>query len=198
MLESSFFDVADHYRLNDAVPAEPRWEIQGHGSVAGALRDDVARSCPSPWFQVRLTLDRGTRIDVLAVLADGRISIEDVRAQPPLSAAEFASLAPWWEGPLQEACRSVADPHDLTAPAPAPAAASPEAGESGARRARAALPRGVEGRRAVAETYRAAQSEGGDPVLAVMCATGRSRRKSLRLIAGARDAGLLTPRHHRR
>ncbi|MEU5778930.1 DUF6214 family protein, partial [Streptomyces venezuelae] len=40
--------------------------------------------------------------------------------------------------------------------------------------------------------------EGRDPVLAVMCATGRSRRKSLRLIAGARDAGLLTPRHHRR
>lgn len=37
-----------------------------------------------------------------------------------------------------------------------------------------------------------------DPVLAVMDATGHSRRKSLRLIAGARDAGLLTPRHIRR
>ncbi|WP_244164817.1 DUF6214 family protein, partial [Streptomyces silaceus] len=57
---------------------------------------------------------------------------------------------------------------------------------------------GSAGRRAVADTYRAAQDEGRDPVLAVMCATGRSRRKSLKLIAGARDEGYLTPRHHRR
>jgi hypothetical protein len=35
-------------------------------------------------------------------------------------------------------------------------------------------------------------------VLAVMGATGRSRRKSLRMIARARDAGFLTPRHARR
>jgi hypothetical protein len=34
-------------------------------------------------------------------------------------------------------------------------------------------------------------------VLAVMCVTGRSRRKSLRLIAGARDEGYLAPRHNR-
>ncbi|WP_237773090.1 DUF6214 family protein, partial [Streptomyces luteocolor] len=66
------------------------------------------------------------------------------------------------------------------------------------RRARPSLPRGSAGRRAVADTYRAAQDEGRDPVLAVMCATGRSRRKSLKLIAGARDEGYLTPRHHRR
>jgi hypothetical protein len=35
-------------------------------------------------------------------------------------------------------------------------------------------------------------------VLAVMSATGHSRRRSLRLIAQARDAGFLTPRHVRR
>ncbi|SCG04203.1 MULTISPECIES: DUF6214 family protein, partial [unclassified Streptomyces] len=46
--------------------------------------------------------------------------------------------------------------------------------------------------------YRAAQQAGQDPVLAVMSATGFSRRKSLKLIAGARDEGHLTPRHHRR
>ncbi|MBG0857264.1 hypothetical protein I2W78_36805 [Streptomyces spinoverrucosus] len=68
----------------------------------------------------------------------------------------------------------------------------------GARRARSAWPRGIEGRRLVAQEYRAAQAEGVDPVLAVMCATGRSRRRSLRLIAQARDAGFLTPRHARR
>ncbi|MGW0548949.1 DUF6214 family protein, partial [Streptomyces altiplanensis] len=54
------------------------------------------------------------------------------------------------------------------------------------------------GRRIAAQAYRAAQQAGRDPVLAVMCATGRSRRRSLRLIAGARDEGLLSPRHNRR
>ncbi|MET4925502.1 DUF6214 family protein [Streptomyces sp. PSRA5] len=53
-------------------------------------------------------------------------------------------------------------------------------------------------RRGVAETYRRAQQLGQDPVLAVMCATGYGRRKSLGLIASARDGGYLTPRHRRR
>ncbi|MEU6841218.1 DUF6214 family protein [Streptomyces sp. NPDC046716] len=160
--------------------------------MAGDLRDDVVGACPSPWFHVRLAFGHGAHADVLAVVADGRVSIEDVRAQPPLSLAEFASLGAWIEGSLQDACRTVADQPDHAVPAPG------GPGETSARRARSALPRGVEGRRAVAEAYRAAQSEGSDPVLAVMCATGRSRRKSLRLIAGARDAGLLAPRHNRR
>ncbi|MGW4601498.1 DUF6214 family protein, partial [Streptomyces sp. NPDC004457] len=54
------------------------------------------------------------------------------------------------------------------------------------------------GRRLVAREYRAAQDAGADPVLAVMNATGRGRRRALRLIAQARDAGLLAPRHARR
>ncbi|MFB8441423.1 DUF6214 family protein [Streptomyces niveus] len=53
-------------------------------------------------------------------------------------------------------------------------------------------------RRGVAATYRRAQQLGQDPVLAVMCATGYGRRKSLGLIASARDGGYLTPRHRRR
>ncbi|MEV6113937.1 DUF6214 family protein [Streptomyces sp. NPDC052109] len=68
----------------------------------------------------------------------------------------------------------------------------------GPRRGRPGWPRGIEGCRLVAQRYRAAQQEGVDPVLAVMTATGRSRRRSLRLIAQARDAGFLTPRHVRR
>ncbi|GHE03007.1 hypothetical protein GCM10010339_28580 [Streptomyces alanosinicus] len=81
---------------------------------------------------------------------------------------------------------------------------APEAGDTveavfgvGPWRARPGWPRGVEGRRLVAREYRAAQAGGVDPVLAVMTATGRSRRRSLRLIAQARDAGFLT-RHARR
>ncbi|UCM86505.1 DUF6214 family protein [Streptomyces marincola] len=57
---------------------------------------------------------------------------------------------------------------------------------------------GRAGRRAAAEVYLAAQAAGADPVLAVMDATGRSRRRSLRLIAAARDKGYLGPRHARR
>ncbi|MFI1508319.1 DUF6214 family protein [Streptomyces sp. NPDC020597] len=68
----------------------------------------------------------------------------------------------------------------------------------GPRRGRPLWPRGVEGLWLAAQEYRAAQEEGADPVLAVMCATGHSRRRSLRLIARARDAGYLTPRHARR
>lgn len=52
-------------------------------------------------------------------------------------------------------------------------------------------------RRGVAATYRRAQQLGQDPVLAVMCATGYGRRKSLGLIASARDDGFLTRRHRR-
>ncbi|WTL29026.1 DUF6214 family protein [Streptomyces sp. NBC_01498] len=52
-------------------------------------------------------------------------------------------------------------------------------------------------RRGVAETYRRAEQLGQDPVLAVMCATGYGRRKSLGLIASARDGGYLAPRHRR-
>ncbi|MGY0065824.1 DUF6214 family protein [Streptomyces sp. QTS137] len=65
-------------------------------------------------------------------------------------------------------------------------------------RSRAVRPREPVGRRLVAREYRAAQEEGVDPVLAVMCATGYSRRGALRVIGRARDAGLLTPRHTRR
>ncbi|MFE6281289.1 DUF6214 family protein [Streptomyces sp. NPDC057877] len=144
----------------------PAWEVQ---EEAGATK----------WLQVRLTFADGAEVAVLAVVAGGRVRVEDVRAQPALSLDDLAVLADWLEGPLAEACG--------VAPGPVGAA----------RRARPAWPRGVEGRWLVAREYRAAQDEGADPVLAVMCATGHSRRGSLRLIAQARDAGFLTPRHAR-
>ncbi|MGI5400624.1 DUF6214 family protein [Streptomyces sp. CA-135486] len=85
-------------------------------------------------------------------------------------------------------------------PAAAPGSGDPHAGapSSVRRRARPAMPRGRGGRRIAADAYRAAQQDGRDPVLAVMGATGRSRRKALRLIAGARDEGYLPPRRNRR
>ncbi|MFI9831523.1 DUF6214 family protein [Streptomyces sp. NPDC051913] len=149
----------------------PAWEVQ---------EDEDATS----WFHVRLAFTDGARVDLLAVVSDGCASLEDVRAQPALSLDDLGVLADWIEGPLFEACG--------LGPAP-------EHGEPGvSRRARPAWPRGVEGRWLVAQEYRAAQEDGVDPVLAVMCATGHSRRKSLRMIAQARDAGYLTPRHARR
>ncbi|WP_407706491.1 DUF6214 family protein [Streptomyces scopuliridis] len=278
------------------------WEVQGHGTVTGAgdPRDGAARrEILPPWVDIRLTFADGARIDVLAVVRDGRIAIEDAQADPPLALEGFAALAEAIEAPLHNACQVVAGPHRPPAPQPvdsavpadtpvtplapgsvegtqplpegpvsleetkpeadSPAAhgsgpappaaegpaeqpntvrsaeepaperapdpvpaappepepavapadaqaaaqsAAPEAAReqdrSGRHRARPSLPRGSAARQGVAEIYRAAQQAGQDPVLAVMSATGFSRRKALRLIAGARDEGHLTPRHHRR
>lgn len=149
----------------------PAWEVQEH---------DGATS----WFHVRLAFPDGARVDALAVVSEQQVSVEDVRAQPALSLDDLTVLADWLEGPLFEACGLEPGEEEV------------ESG--GARRARPAWPRGIEGRWQIAQEYRAAQEEGVDPVLAVMCATGHSRRRSLRLISQARDAGFLTPRHARR
>ncbi|MFF5536765.1 DUF6214 family protein [Streptomyces cinerochromogenes] len=223
----------------------PAWEVREHG-------------CATSWFHVRLAFPDGAGVDALAVVHAGRVSVEDVKAQPPLSLTDLTLLADWLGGPLSEACgvhtvgaadadgRAETDgtadadgtggaaepdlaaepdgaadvdgageggerdhvdtgarcaapsggPGPVPVPVPVP---GPEAGRRpGARRARQAWPRGIEGRRLVARQYRTAQDEGIDPVLAVMNATGRGRRRALRLIAQARDAGFLTPRHVRR
>ncbi|MFJ9909016.1 DUF6214 family protein [Streptomyces sp. NPDC101152] len=148
----------------------PAWEVLEGGETMS-------------WFTVRLAFPDGAGVEALAVLREGSVLLEDVRAQPALSLDDLAVLADWIEGPLLDACGL-----DTEEPGEPPAA----------RRARPGWPRGLEGRRLVAEEYRAAQEGGCDPVLAVMHATGRSRRKSLRLISQARDAGFLTPRHARR
>ena len=140
------------------------------------------------WCNVRLSFDDGAQVDALAMVCDGCVCIEDVRARPALSLDDLAVLADWIEGPLLEACGGAAGPEG----------AALVDGDSGRRHARPVRPRGVEGRRFLAGVYLAAQAAGHDPVLAVMSATGHSRRRTLRLIAGARDAGLLTPRHVRR
>ncbi|MDX3452455.1 DUF6214 family protein [Streptomyces sp. ME02-8801-2C] len=157
------------------MTVRPAWEVEEHEG-----------SATTAWFDVRLAFTDGAQVDVLAVVREAGVSIEDVRAQPALSLDDLAALADWIEGPLHEACGD------------GPGTGWESAGALRPRRARPAWPRGMEGRRLVAEEYRAAQEEGADPVLAVMCATGHSRRRSLRLISQARDAGYLTPRHARR
>lgn len=218
----------------------PAWEVREAGGATS-------------WFHVRLEFVDAARVELLAVVCGGRVSVEDVRAQPPLSLVDLTVLADWIEGPLFERCAEGGglDPADVTDAdgrqdadgtqgvdgtqdadgadggygtdgagdvydadgtggvygtddlrEPAASDAGEVAGDVdepfGPRRARTAWPRGIEGRWLVAQEYRAAQEEGADPVLAVMCATGHSRRRSLRLIAQARDAGFLTPRHARR
>ncbi|MFI9583395.1 DUF6214 family protein [Streptomyces sp. NPDC052236] len=182
------------------------WDLQGHGTVSwaedgsgsgsGSASGSGSYEIPPPWFNVRLTFADGTRIDVLAVVTDERIAIEDLRTEPPLPLDDFAVLADRIRGPLQDAC-AVLVQHS-GAGEPPPAADAAPAAECGHRRPRSAASRGSAGRRIAAEAYQAAQREGRDPVLAVMGATGRSRRRALRLIAGAREAGLLAPRHNRR
>ncbi|MFM9613745.1 hypothetical protein DF268_25930 [Streptomyces sp. V2] len=148
----------------------PAWEVRERGGATA-------------WYTVRLAFPDRAWVEVLAVVCEGGVSIEDVRAQPALSLIDLTVLADWIEGPLFEMCGGEEDE---------------ESGHSGPSRARPSWPRGAEGRRLVAQEYRAAQEQGADPVLAVMDATGHSRRRSLRLIAQARDAGYLTPRHVKR
>ncbi|WTL51024.1 DUF6214 family protein [Streptomyces sp. NBC_01497] len=96
-----------------------------------------------------------------------------------------------------------AGPEPAPGPEPSPdpdrarTAAEVSAGATGRHRGRAVAPWGAARRRDVVGVYRAAQSRGQDPVLAVMAATGFSRRRSLRLIAGARDEGQLPSRRRR-
>ncbi|MGP4048226.1 DUF6214 family protein [Streptomyces sp. 2A115] len=157
----------------------PAWKVREHDTV-------------TTWCNVRLSFDDGARVDVLAVVCGGDVSIEDVRAQPALSRDDLAVLPDWIEGRLLDVCGSAVEPERAApgsgAPEKRPARPDP----------RTAPRRGIERRRFVAEEYLAAQEAGRDPVLAVMIATSRSRRRALRLIAGARDAGFLAPRHARR
>jgi hypothetical protein len=155
------------------VSVGPAWEVR---------EDEGATS----WLTVRLAFADGAQIDVLAVVCEGCVLFEEVRARPALTPDDLAVLADWIEEPLLAACGLDPDP--------GAGGATP----AGARRARPAWPRGADGCRQVAGVYLAAQGEGADPVLAVMSATGYGRRKSLALIAQARDTGLLTPRHARR
>ncbi|MFF2921105.1 DUF6214 family protein [Streptomyces celluloflavus] len=351
----------------------PAWELQACGSAAPAPElaasdaptgsDDAGVVPPrldplGPWFSARLTFADGARIDVLVAVSGDRITVEDVRADPPLTLEGLAELARWIEGPLDDACRLATGRPRKPRPTPALAkepgeeegdGAAPErgtgptgdgaagaeamadvavswAGEAApvesiasvapiesiasggssepggfvgsggtegsgalmdvggplrpggtvefgehvvpvepggstepgealasivpamstesveysepaesaepvgsatsaaasamsatsATSAASATParppdpsecspptaltrsRASERHRVVADAYREAQRDGRDPVLAVMTVTGRNRRRSLRLIAGARDEGLLTPRHHKR
>jgi hypothetical protein len=174
VLDASFLNLSDRCRADGDVSVRPAWEVRESGAAA------------TSWFNVRLAFTDGARVDLLAVLSQAALSIEDVRAEPPLSLDDLAVVAEWIEEPLFEACGSHLG------------GGREQDRDGQARRARPAWPRGAEGLLLVAEAYRAAQEDGADPVLAVMGATGHSRRESLRLIAGARDAGFLTPRHARR
>ncbi|MDO0917119.1 DUF6214 family protein [Streptomyces sp. DT2A-34] len=148
----------------------PAWEV----------RDDAGATA---WFGVRLEFGDGARVEALAVVCEGCVSIEDVRAEPALSLDDLTSLADWIEAPLFDAVGIGAEP---------------DREDLGPNPDRTLWPGGVEGQWLVAQKYRAAQEEGADPVLAVMSATGHGRRKSLRLIGQARDAGFLTRRRARR
>ncbi|MDT0347168.1 DUF6214 family protein [Streptomyces litchfieldiae] len=195
------------------------WELRGHGSAGPGPGGDAGEL--PPWFAVGLVYADGARIDVLAQMSGGRLLIEDMRADPPLPVDGFGTLTERIGQPLRDVCRAIGGPHgalaeetrpeaadagevaDGTADAepadpPAPEEAAPAAGPGARHRGGRRRGGGRDCRRAAAEAYLAAREEGRDPVLAVMGATGRSRRRALRLIAAARDKGYLTPRHIKR
>ncbi|MFI5525533.1 DUF6214 family protein [Streptomyces platensis] len=121
----------------------PTWELQAHGSAAPAPDpagpDDTAGSagpgCPlprldplGPWCSARLTFADGARVDVLVTVSDDHITVEDVRADPPLTLDGLADLARWIEGPLDDAFRAATGQPRKTRPTPrqaGPADAAP-------------------------------------------------------------------------
>ncbi|MFI2760794.1 DUF6214 family protein [Streptomyces echinatus] len=182
----------------------------GRAATAYGAGPDAGR--PPDTDAPEADLGRATETDLgPATEADGARPVSGCPVEPDGTQAEVGRFAAA-DGTASDAgCLTAADgvepdagcvtAEDGTEPSPGcltPAGEGPGVRCPGPRRARRPWPRGVERRRLVAEEYRAARDEGADPVLAVMDATGLSRRRSLRLIAQARDAGFLAPRHARR
>ena len=185
MLEASFLDLSERNAEDGALSVWPAWEVRELGGILS-------------WLYVRLDFPDGAGVDALAVVSDGgSVCVEEIRAHPALSLDDLAVLADWIEEPLLDAFWA-GERAAGRSPIPVAHHDDPGASRAARRRAPPAWPRGAEGRLLLAREYRAAQEAGADPVLAVMRATGHGRRRSLALIARARDAGLLTPRHARR
>nr|WP_308065529.1 DUF6214 family protein [Streptomyces sp. LBUM 1487] len=91
MLEASFLNLSDRHWRDGVVNVRPAWEVQEHDGATA-------------WFTARLAFPDGAAVEVLAVVCEGRLSLEDVRAQPPLSLEDLTELADWIEGPLFEVC----------------------------------------------------------------------------------------------
>lgn len=135
MSESDFYTVNHRYEAQDAPWEWPTWELRAHGSAAPALAPDPAApddpagsrgpGCPlprldplGPWCSARLTFADGARVDVLVTVSDDHITVEDVRADPPLTLAGLTDLARWIEGPLDDAFRAATGRPHRNRPAP--------------------------------------------------------------------------------
>ncbi|MCB5906241.1 DUF6214 family protein [Streptomyces sp. SF28] len=148
--ESDFYTVNDRYKAHSDASEWPTWELRAYGSAAppdgpNGAPDLGTPSSPrpdplAPWVSARLTFADGARIDVLVTVSDDAITVEDLRADPPLALDGFAALAHWIEGPLDDACRLATGRPRRPRPVPAPPA-TPR-GESLTQAQTAALPEG--------------------------------------------------------
>ncbi|MCZ1011270.1 DUF6214 family protein [Streptomyces lydicus] len=104
--------------------SRPRPRRPGRSPRIPGPRCPLPRLDPlGPWCSARLTFADGARVDVLVTVSDDHITVEDVRADPPLTLAGLTDLARWIEGPLDDAFRSATGrPHR---PRPTPRQAGP-------------------------------------------------------------------------
>ena len=172
--------------------------MQGHGSVT-TVESLPAYESAAPWFNVRLTFADGARVDVVAVIDRGGSrsrTCAPIRRCPCRASAcsPTGSRIRSWTRAAQPGSsrgrrpRTPRSPGCPRAPSPNRAGVPPGRPPVGGR----ALPCRAERQAAGSPPMSTAvpRQAGRDPVLAVMGATGRSRRQALRLIAGARDEGL--------
>ncbi|QIY53185.1 hypothetical protein HEP86_35590 [Streptomyces sp. RPA4-5] len=170
----------------------PTWELQAHGSAAPApdpaAPDDPAGSagpgCPlprldplGPWCSARLTFADGARVDVLVTVSDDHITVEDVRADPPLTLDGLADLARWIDGPSTTPSGRPPGSHGRPAPHhDRPARRTPHRNGTGDRNGaegRRAGPRAEPGCGAVADPLRASRPAAPQGADAACSADGR-------------------------
>ncbi|MFJ1646208.1 DUF6214 family protein [Streptomyces sp. NPDC088258] len=191
-----------HIAIEDAQ-ADPPLALKGFAELAEAIEAPLQNACQVVADPHRPPVPQPAGVSVVAeaavVAEDGDMAGAGAQAEVQVEGEAGPEPRPPSESEPRLTCESeprLTSESEAGGAEPAPDSAS-SAG-SGRHRAAPSLPRGSAARRGVAEVYRAAQRAGQDPVLAVMAATGFSRRKALKLIAGARGEGHLTPRHHRR
>nr|WP_051839479.1 DUF6214 family protein [Streptomyces sp. NRRL F-5126] len=177
----------DTIAIEDAQ-ADPPLPLASLGALSSALHGPLEAACAS-------VMAPASAYDSTVRTAPPAPPSPAIAPEPATQVAPVAS--PIGPAPEEQVQPLAAADGPVDGDAPPSAAPAVAAAAGGRHRGHGAAGRRGGRRGDVVDAYRAAQSRGEDPVLAVMAATGFGRRRTLRLIAGARDAGHLPSRRRK-